>query len=238
MDPQSCARALPLFVESFTEFMDGLMEDFPDCEDLKSARHKLQIALLDVDTPSIRHSLSESMLAAFHRHVSPFYARIYQDDHKIVDEMQHKLFTELKLREKFHSTDDAEFKAIVFAHLKTLCNFANMYTMHTQVPTGMMAQITDIGREMATNMQQTGQMDMSMLLQRTTAIVQNARPEDQMQMGRAMDEGGMAQNLLGMLGHLRAQNPGAMPGMQHAAAQTTAMATQSMASGSGAPQLQ
>jgi hypothetical protein len=203
MDPNACAKALPLFVESMQDFMQLLVEDFPGCPKLKAAYDNFEVTVLDCCTPSIKHDLSKKMATAFHKHMSPFYARIYSSDHAVIGDIKHKDFTELELKAKFdaYGPDD---KAMVFEHLKTLCNFSNMWAMSSAVPGGMMAQITALGQEMGQQMQTSGQMDTNLLLQRTMAIVGTSSQEDQTALGEAM-KGGMANNLTSMLGHLGGQ---------------------------------
>lgn len=208
-DANNPANARPFFIESIQDFMEVLREDFPDCPDLEGAWDKFETAILDCQTPSLRAEMEEEMIKAFHRNMSPFYARIYSSDFTMVNDVRHPLFTELKLKEKFDSYKTADEKTMVFEHLKSLAHFATVHNMHTSIPSGMMAQLTNLGHTMQHQMETTGKMDMPMLLQRTVGIVANGSPTETAQMQAAMQAGlaGDLSTMLGGMAQQAAQNP-------------------------------
>ena len=208
-DANNPANARPFFIESIQDFMEVLREDFPGCPDLEDAWDTFETAILDCQTPSLRTQMEEEMIKSFHKNMSGFYPRIYSSDFTMVNDVRHPLFTDLKLKEKFDTYQSADEKTMIFEHLKSLAHFATVHNMHTSIPSGMMAKLTNLGKTMQQQMESTGQMDMPMLLQRTVGIVANGDPGEHAQMQAAM-QGGLAGDLTTMLGGMAqqaAQNP-------------------------------
>ena len=221
MDPE---QPLDIFVESIADFLQALVIQFsphrkknpevneklkelaPVVDKIKEKQDELQTMVLSVSSKQLRRTIANELCQNFHSHMQQFYARIYKNDKRIVDEIKHELFIKLEFARLFHAADERAHLAI-FEHLKTICNYASAHCMTAQMPQTMMGKISGVSKHVAQSMQQTGKMDFGMLMRETQSIISSSNPQELMQVGEMVKNGG-----LGNLNNMMQQFGGVMGG--------------------------
>jgi hypothetical protein len=212
MDPE---QPLDIFVESISDFLKALIFQFsphpkksadenkkleelaPIVQRIRDKQNELQTMVLDVKSANLRRMVANELCQSYHSNMQHFYGRIYNNDKRIVDEINHDLFKQLEFSRLFHAADERAHLAI-FEHLKTICNYASAHCMTSQLPSTMMGKISAVSKQVAESMQSTGKMDFELLMRQTQSVVASSDPNDLMQVSQMLGNGSLG-NLDGMM---------------------------------------
>jgi hypothetical protein len=197
-----------VFFQYSQQFIEALGEVWPECPELK--RYKLKFDMACVHTPqSLALDNKRKAVARYHATMSPHYVRCTQKDDKLMADRELQqtvdILNDLKFYEKWVPDLHAETKENVWEYIIHMNQYANLYSVYSKVPTGMLGKIETMATGIAGKME-SGEMNMRDLniQQLGHTVMQNLDKSDldsfaSSMMGNVQDVNGMYSMLGSML---------------------------------------
>lgn len=133
--------SLKTFLGLLDEFVNELIETFPNEKKLKT----YQIKLETLKTTNPRMVLDKFMEA-----IQPCFQKIVNKDESLILNEEHELIKEMNLKQLWESKNvTPNTKEAIWAHLNTLCVFGSTIN---QIPSGMLKNIEEIAEQCASSM--------------------------------------------------------------------------------------
>lgn len=134
--------SLKTFLGLLDEFVNELIETFPNEKKLKTYQMKLE---------TMKKSNPRMILDKFMETVGPCFQQIVNKDESIILDEKHELVKEMNLKELWLSPQvTPNTKDAIWAHLNTLCVFG---TTINQIPSNMLENIEQMAEQCASTMQ-------------------------------------------------------------------------------------
>lgn len=211
--------ALQKFIMGMANFLDALLHKFKDDEKLVKQRRRLQTMVIDA-SPQIRRTMSTQLIQEFHNTVSPFYQRIMQADDRVVFEIKHAMFKDMKFDEKY-ARCNKKTQQVMFMHLQGICRQAELHHGTSDVPDDIMAKVYNVSAKHIQDTRAGRSLDMGKVWADAMNVVTSSSAEDQQGLAEAMSGEriqGIMQNVM-RSGAMGTPDPRAMAQMQAMAQQ-------------------
>lgn len=165
---KTCVNA---YIDINKQFLEALMEVFPECTELKAAN--LQFLMATEQAPEgVREKSKVELVEAWNWYMGKHVMALQQKQESIIkNENFSPKMRRINFEDKWKELDN-ETKEICWQYLNELSKFGQMYTLYTAVPTNMMTKIQNMAQGMAEQIK-SGEMgindlDMQSLSQRVT----------------------------------------------------------------------
>lgn len=221
----SSVSALQKFIMGMAGFMDALLHKFKDDQELIKQRRRLQTMVIDA-SPKMRQTMSQKLITEFHTAMSPYYQRIMQADDRVIFEIKHETFKEMKFDEKYAKCNKKTQK-VMFVHLQGICRQAELHHGTSDVPANIMSKVYDVSAKHIADTRAGRSLDMSKVWADAMQVVTSSTSAEQQGLAQAMS-GAKIQGIMSNVmrsGAMGTPDPRAMAQMQ-AMAQQMASAQQ------------
>ena len=165
---KTCVNA---YIDINKQFLEALMEVFPECTELKAAN--LQFIMATEQAPEgLREKSKVELVEGWNWYMGKHAMALQQKQESVIkNENFSPKMRRINFEDKWKELDD-ETKEICWQYLNELSKYGQMYTLYTAVPTNMMTKIQNMAQGMAEQIK-SGEMgindlDMQSLSQRVT----------------------------------------------------------------------
>lgn len=131
------------FIDMMQQFLTALSEVFPECT--KVARYKVA---LEVSLATGGDSVRTEAIEAYHTSMSPYYSRCLARDDTLLQE-NIELMRNIDMPRKWTPELHPDTKEAIWEYIKKLNEFANIYSMYSRIPTGMLTSIETLAQTLA-----------------------------------------------------------------------------------------
>jgi len=152
---------LSSFVDMFDQFQTQLSRVFPRCPAIVKYRFKFDTAFSEVLPAESRKQNAQTLLKLWHDSLSPYYSACTKKDENVFD-ANIEVFHEIRIKEKWTSDLHPQTKEFMWQYVQKLNEFANIYHMYNDVPSGMMNTIHSTAFNLAEDIQ-SGKVSMDTL---------------------------------------------------------------------------
>ena len=193
--PDPIALCIQKFIDMEGEFISALIDVFPECMKLKTAKMKFDVACKVAGQ-------NQQRVEEWIQYMFPLKRAIQERNHSrvMVNAQFPPSVQEIDIERKWQDDDlDDETREAIYDYLDELMRIADMYHLYTAVPGGMMTSLTSMAEEIAADIREgrmdMGAMDLQGLSQRISAQID---PDDLNAFAQGIDPG-MVQNMLGSM---------------------------------------
>lgn len=148
--------AIDSFSDLTLEFVDALCGVWDDDTVLQKTKLKIQMGIGDLnmtgDAPENRVALIES----WQKSLEPHYDACQRKDPAVFGkiEMQNESLRELRISEKYNDEGiDEDTRDCIWEYVLGLNKFAQMYSLYSNIPGGMMTTLTDMASKISDDIQ-------------------------------------------------------------------------------------
>jgi len=184
------------FADLQGQFLESLIEVFPECDTLAQLRVQFNLANM---LPSQKTERVEEWL----QYMQPFFQACTQRQALVVMKNEHfpPSVQAMDIEGKWTDPDiDEDTREAVWAYLDELNRLAQMYSLYKAVPGGMMSNITQIAESMAAQMADGHGMNGVNFQQITEQVQQQIKPEDMDAFASGVDPSMFTNLLSSMMG--------------------------------------
>lgn len=202
-----------IFYQYSKQFIEALCEVWPECKELK--RYKLKFELACVHPPAaLALPNKREMIRKYHKTMSPHYQRCTAKDETLLMDREAQrgidILNDIKFYEKWTPDLHAETKENVWEYILNMNRYSNLYSLYSNVPSGMMTKIESMATGIASKME-SGQMSMQDLnLHELSQSVMQSMDKDDMEAfaGNMAGNLGDINSVYSMLGSMLGSVPG------------------------------
>ena len=89
------------FTDMLCQFLDACMDVWPEDRTISDYKLKLDLSVNQAVSPALKKAAMEKVINAYHRCMTPYYARCNQRDPTVFTETNIEMFEEVGLRQKW-----------------------------------------------------------------------------------------------------------------------------------------
>jgi len=159
--PDVVSQTRELFIKYVGEFLQALGEKFPSCDGVRKMRLAFGVGVEHAITSKTKKMNEEVLIKEYDTAMQPYYARITSRDCSIFAEagITVDFLKGIDISKKWESSDE-DTRECIYDYLDLMNRFARMYSLYTNVPSGMMHKITQVASNLASDLN-SGQSDLS-----------------------------------------------------------------------------
>lgn len=151
-----------VFFQYSQQFLEAMCEVWPECPEIK--KYKLQFDIACVHPPQmIALASKRKAVTNYHATMSPHYGRCAQkDDALMMDrslQQDLEILRDLKFYEKWVPDLHPETKENVWEYITHMNQYANLHSMYSKVPEGMLGKIENMATSLTGKME-SGEMNL------------------------------------------------------------------------------
>lgn len=176
---------LKLFEEAVTAFVTALKKKFRKDNELVLNCQKYDMVIVQCQSEDVKLKLVTKMMNAWNKTVAIHFDAIKNNDMSVIDRIQHKLFDDLNLQQKFKESKIQTRKAIM-KHLLNISTYSRLYnqanTCLSQMPSSIMSKITGISEQIATQGQN---VDFQTIFKQSQQLINSLSKEEMQSLNNA-----------------------------------------------------
>ena len=124
------------FTDMLCQFLDACMDVWPEDTTISDYKLKLDLSVNQAVSPALKKAAMEKVINAYHRCMTPYYARCNQRDPTVFTETSIEMFEEVGLRQKWLDQGiDEDTREAVWEYVLELNRYAQLYSgLFSQIP--------------------------------------------------------------------------------------------------------
>lgn len=150
------------FTDMLSQFLEACMDVWPEDTTISDYKLKLDLSVNQAVSPALKKAAMEKVINAYHKCLTPYYARCNQRDPTVFTETNIEMFEEVGLRQKWLDQGiDEDTREAVWEYVLELNRYAQLYSgLFSQIPSNTLGKIQETAMKMATKVQ-SGQMNLA-----------------------------------------------------------------------------
>lgn len=153
-DPNVIKTCIDAFIDFEGQFLDALIEVFPECSELKTC--KLEFDMATKHAPeNLREPKKRQLVEMWNQYMGKWTMACQQKNAALV--MKNANFPpsiqKINFEQKWKEPLDDETRDCIWQYIGELQKYGQMYVLYTAVPTNMMSKIQTMAMSMAQDMQ-------------------------------------------------------------------------------------
>lgn len=154
-DPNVVQTCINAFIDYEGQFLDALIEVFPECTELKTCKLEFDMATKHAPA-SLREPKKKQLVEVWNEYMGPYASACQQRNATVV--MKNNNFPpsiqKMNIEGKWNDVtlDDAT-RDCIWQYISELQRYGQMYVLYTAVPNNMMEKIQSMAMTMAQDMQ-------------------------------------------------------------------------------------
>lgn len=156
---QMTTSVIYAFLDVLEQFLEALEEVFPECLRVKTYKIGLSVRLSQCRDNNEHIEVGREAILAYHNSMCQYYQRCIEKDETLLNE-DIDLMNNIDLRTKWTPELHPETKNAIWDYIKKLNEYSNIYSMYSNVPSGMMSTIEQMATSIAGRIH-SGEMSLS-----------------------------------------------------------------------------
>ena len=153
-DPNVIQTCINAFIDYEGQFLEALIEVFPECSELKTC--KLEFDMATKHAPeALRETKKKQLVEVWNQYMGKYNMACQQKNAAVV--MKNGNFPptiqKINIEQKWAEPLDDETRDCIWQYIAELQKYGQMYVLYTAVPTNMMSKIQTMAMSMAQDMQ-------------------------------------------------------------------------------------
>ena len=194
------------FVDMLQQFLQALVDVFPECEGVKKYSELFREKYLQVSAAE-KKIVSVVLVRRYHQYAASSYDLCLQRDPRVFL-IDNEVLQTLKLSEKFHNAHEETQKSI-WSYVTHLNENAQLHNLYSKIPGGMLSSLESLAANLSSTIQSPTDLQNIDFQQLGQQVMQNINTADMEDFSKNLQSGGVGElsQMFGMLQNMLATPP-------------------------------
>ena len=195
------------FAQGVTDFVQALKKKYKKDANLQEKANEFEILITNCPSPEIKDKLIEKMIKNWHKTLSPYYESLASGKWEDIYKIDHDLFNNLRLKEKFRAAK-VKTRKVIMEHVTKINTFAQMsFATEASVkalPSSILNKVQNLSQKIISGAK-SDQIDIGQIIMESQNMLANCTPEEQAQLeaaGKGMNTQAIMKNILNFGGNI------------------------------------